>query len=106
MGRLCGGAHEISGIKAPIFLHGWVEWVVVGEVIRLSFQSNSNSQTLSLWYKKNHYPPRWICMTHIWFPIEFPRGIIIFQGILTKLNFLIKFPHLEKNCCFNERPKI
>ena len=35
MGRLCGGAHEISGIKAPIFLHGWVgvvEWVVVGWV--------------------------------------------------------------------------
>ena len=36
MGRLCGGAHEISGIKAPIFLHGWVVggggvgWVVVG----------------------------------------------------------------------------
>ena len=29
MGRLCGGAHEISGIKAPIFLRGWVgvEWV-------------------------------------------------------------------------------
>ena len=24
MGRLCGAAHEISGIKAPIFLHGWV----------------------------------------------------------------------------------
>ena len=24
MGRLCGGAHEISGIKAPIFLCGWV----------------------------------------------------------------------------------
>ena len=24
MGRLCGGAHEISGIKAPLFLHGWV----------------------------------------------------------------------------------
>ena len=22
MGRLCGGAHEISGIKAPIFLRG------------------------------------------------------------------------------------
>ena len=37
MGRLCGGAHEISGIKAPIFLHGWVRggggvvgWVMVG----------------------------------------------------------------------------
>ena len=24
MGRLCGGAHEISGNKAQIFLHGWV----------------------------------------------------------------------------------
>ena len=23
MGRLCAGAHEISGIKAPLFLHGW-----------------------------------------------------------------------------------
>ena len=24
MGRLCGGAHEISGIQAQIFLCGWV----------------------------------------------------------------------------------
>ena len=24
MGRLCGGAHEISGNKSPLFLHGWV----------------------------------------------------------------------------------
>ena len=24
MSRLCGGAHEISGIKAPLFL--WVVW--------------------------------------------------------------------------------
>ena len=24
MGRLCGGAHEILGIKAPLFLCGWV----------------------------------------------------------------------------------
>ena len=24
MGRLCGGANEISGIKALIFLCGWV----------------------------------------------------------------------------------
>ena len=29
MGRLCGGAHEISGIKAPIFLCGWVVGPVV-----------------------------------------------------------------------------
>ena len=37
MGRLCGGAHEISGIKAPIFLHGWVvgvgDWVAGGGVV-------------------------------------------------------------------------
>ena len=24
MGRLCGGAHEILGIPAPLCLHGWV----------------------------------------------------------------------------------
>ena len=35
MGRLCGGAHEISGIHAPLFLHEWVVggfmgWVVGG----------------------------------------------------------------------------
>ena len=37
MGRLCGGAHEISGIKAQIFLRvgGWGGRV--GGVIRLSF---------------------------------------------------------------------
>ena len=35
-------------------------------------------------------------MTHIWSPTLFPRGIIIFQGVLTKFNFLTKFPHLEK----------
>ena len=38
MGRLCGGAHEISGIKAPLFLcGGWLEgswggWVCGGGV--------------------------------------------------------------------------
>ena len=26
MGRLCGGAHEIPGIKAPLFLHGGWGW--------------------------------------------------------------------------------
>ena len=33
MGRLCGGAHQISGIKAPLFLRGWVGgWVSGGGV--------------------------------------------------------------------------
>ena len=28
--------------------------------------------------KKNHFSPKWICMTDVWFPTEFARGIIIF----------------------------
>ena len=66
----------------------------------------SNSQKMTLWCKKNHYPPRWICIAHMWSPTLFPRGIIIFQGVLTKFNFSMKFPHLEKNCRFNESPQI
>ena len=38
--------------------------------------------------KKNHYPPRWICITHIKAPTLFPRGIIILQGVLTIFNIL------------------
>ena len=56
--------------------------------------------------KKNHSSPIWICMTHIWSPTLFPRGIITFQGVLTKFDFLTKFPHLEKNYRFYEIPKI
>ena len=68
---------------------------------------SSNSQKLSLWCKKkNHSSPIWICMTHIWSPTLFSRGIITFQGVLTKFNFLMKFPYLEKNCRFYEIPKI
>ena len=46
--------------------------------------------------KQNHYPPRWICMTHIKIPTLLPRGITTFQRVLTKFNFLTKFAHLEK----------
>ena len=52
---------------------------------------------MTLWHKKkNHYPPRWISIILIWFPTLFPRGIVIFEGVLTKFNFLMKFPHPEK----------
>ena len=34
-------------------------------------------------------------MSHEKAPILFPRGIIIFQGVLIKFNFSTKFPHLE-----------
>ena len=46
------------------------------------------------------------CMTHIKVLHLFPRGILIFQGVLRKYHILMKFPHLEKNCRFNERLKI
>ena len=36
-------------------------------------------------------------------PYTIPRGIIIFQGVLTKFNFLMTLPHKEK---FNEGLKI
>ena len=45
------------------------------------------SKIVTLLLKKNHYPCRWICMTHIKAPTLFPRGILIFQGVLTKFNF-------------------
>ena len=35
-------------------------------------------------------------MTHIKAPTLFPRGISIFQEVLTKFHILMKFPHLEK----------
>ena len=60
---------------------------------------------MTLLHKKIHYPPRWICMTHIWSPTLFHQGIIILQGVLPKFHFLTKFPHLE-NCEFNEGLKI
>ena len=32
----------------------------------------------------------------MWSPTLFPRGILIFQGVLRKFHFLTKFPHLCK----------
>ena len=46
--------------------------------------------------KKNHYPPIWICIAHIWSPALFPRAIIIFQGVLTNFYFFTRFLHKEK----------
>ena len=52
---------------------------------------------MTLWCKKkNYYPPRWICVTHVWSPTLFPQRITIFQGVLRKFHFLMKFPHLER----------
>ena len=67
---------------------------------------SSNSQNCHFGVKKNHYPPRWICMTHIWSPTLFPREIMIFQGVLNKFPFFDKISISGKNCRFEERPKI
>ena len=37
-----------------------------------------------------------MCITHIWCPTLFPKGIIIFQEVLIKLIFSMKFPVLKK----------
>ena len=39
-------------------------------------------------------------------PHTISQGNFIFQGVLIKFHILTKFPHLEKNCQFNERLKI
>ena len=49
-----------------------------------------------LWCKKKSLPTQMDFVTHIWSPTLFPRGILIFQGVLTKFNFLMKFQHLKK----------
>ena len=68
----CGGGSDLSlgtGTENQIF------------ILRNPAPINCFHQILKKLHfgvKKNHYPPRCICMTHIWFPTEFPRSIIIF----------------------------
>ena len=49
-----------------------------------------------LWCKKKIITHSNGFVLHIWFPTLFPRAILIFQGVLTKFNFLTKFQHLKK----------
>ena len=58
-----------------------------------------NCQKMTLWYKKNHYPPRWICITDIWSLTLFPRN-------KNKINFFDEISSSRKNFQFNEGPKI
>ena len=76
----------------------------IGKENQIIFLENSgccqvfsqNCQKMTFWCKKKSLPMRCICITHIGSPTLFARGIIIFQGVLTKLHFLMKFPVLEK----------
>ena len=53
--------------------------------------------------KKNHYPPIWISIAHIWSIILFPRGILFFQGVLTKFPYLEKIVDLMKDLNMNTK---
>ena len=76
---------------------------------------SSNSQKMTLWCKKKKpLPTHMHLYSSYMVPHMIPWGIIIFQGVLNynfpestnKIQFLTKFPHLEKNCRFYEIPKI
>ena len=55
-----------------------------------------NSQKMTLWHKKLKSLPTQMDFYNSYMVSSlFPRGIIIFQGVLTKFNFLMKSPHLE-----------
>ena len=45
---------------------------------------------------KKSFPTQMDLYSPYMVPKLFPRGIIIFQGVLTKFHFWTKFPHLEK----------
>ena len=94
-----GGSNLILGIGAEnqIFI------LITPAAIKFFHQILKNCH---FGVKRNHSSPIWICMTHIWSPTLFHMGIITYQGVLTKFNFSMKFQHLEKNCRFNEIPKI
>ena len=51
---------------------------------------------MTLWCKKKSLPTQMDLYGPYMSHTLFHGGIIIFQGVLTKFNFLTKFPHLEK----------
>ena len=55
--------------------------------------------------KKKLLPTRMDLYDPYMVPTVFPRGIIIFQGVLTKFHFSMRFPHVEK-LLFNAGLKI
>ena len=55
-----------------------------------------NYWKMTLLWKENHYPPRWISITFIWFPTLCPRRIKILKEVLTKFHFSMNFPLLKK----------
>ena len=88
----CGGGSNLIlgiGMENQIFI------LITPATIKFFHQILKNCH---FGVKKNHSSPIWIGVTHTWSPTLFPMGIITYQGVLTKLNFSMKFQHLEKNC--------
>ena len=49
----------------------WMKFPVLEKIVKLIYQIVKKNNTLAF---KNHYPPRWFCITHILFPTLFPSG--------------------------------
>ena len=47
---------------------------------------SQNCQKITFWCKAKSLPTQIFWITHLGSPTLFPRGIIILQGVLTKLN--------------------
>ena len=69
---------------------------------------SSNSQKMTLWCKKKKktLPTQMHLYTLYMVPHMIPWGNYNFPRSTNKIQFLMKFPHLEKNCQFNESPQI
>ena len=100
MGRLYGGAHKISGFKAPLFLCGWV--LVLWASGCMAGGGVGGGGVVGVGGEGWGWWGGWVGIWVGWVVVlwgvggKYYNSIIIFQGLLTKLNFLTKFPVLEK----------
>ena len=67
---------------------------------------SSNSQKMTLWCKKKPLPTQMHLYTSYMVPHMIPWGNYNFPRSTNKIQFLTKFPHLEKKCRFNESLQI
>ena len=67
---------------------------------------SSNSQKMTLCCKKKPLSTQVYLYSSYMVPHMIPWGNFNFPRSTNKIQFLMKFPHLEKNCRFNESPQI
>ena len=61
---------------------------------------------MTLWCKKKPLPTQMHLYDSYMVPYMIPQGNYNLPRNSNKIQFLMKFPHLEKNCRFNESPQI